>query len=101
MPGGKTIAHGFLTLSLLMPLQNTLYVVHNVRHGLNYGVNRLRFISPVPSGSRVRLIQTIKSAAPVDEGGIRVVTQSVFELEGSPRPALAAETIGLFYEDLV
>jgi acyl dehydratase len=98
MPGGTTIAHGFLTLSLLMPLQNTLYTVQNTRHGLNYGINKLRFVSPVPTGSRVRLSQTIKSAELVEGGGVRVVTESVFEVEGASKPALAAETIGLFFE---
>lgn len=96
MPGGKTIAHGYLTLSLLQSLQSTLYEVRNVRSALNYGANRLRFISPVSVESRVRLVQVIKSVEPV-EGGIRVIAESTFQIEGQTRPALVVETIGLYF----
>jgi acyl dehydratase len=98
MPGGKTIAHGYLTLALLAPLQSTLFEVDNVKHGLNYGADRLRFISPVPVDSRVRLTQTIKNAEQARDGGVRVFLECVFEVEGAERPALVADVIALYYE---
>ena len=98
-PGGTTIAHGFLTLSLLIPLQERLYRVENAGRILNYGADRLRFISPVPAGSRIRLIQTVKAAEPVAAGGLRVTAASVIEIEDAPRPALAVETVALFYSE--
>src|SRR6186997_2579459 len=54
MPGGKTIAHGFLTLSLIPMLSHQISHINNVRNGINYGCNKVRFTSPVPAGSRVR-----------------------------------------------
>src|SRR5213596_4267169 len=66
MPGGKTIAHGWLTLSLVPRLASTLYRVKNRSRGINYGANRVRFTGMVPAGSRIRLRLTIKSVEPVE-----------------------------------
>ena len=66
MPGGKTIAHGYLTLSLVPRLGQTLYRVKQRSRGLNYGSNRVRFTGQVPAGSRIRLRQKIKSVDPVE-----------------------------------
>src|SRR5207342_1785199 len=75
MPGGKTIAHGFLTLSLVPRLGQTLYRVKHRSRGLNYGSNRVRFTGQIPAGSRIRLRQKIKSVDPV-EGGVRITSES-------------------------
>ena len=96
MPGGKTIAHGYLTLSLLQVLQTGLYEVRHVSRALNYGANKLRFIAPVPVDSRVRLLQTMKAVEPI-EGGVRLIAEATFEIEGQTRPALVVETIGLYF----
>jgi acyl dehydratase len=98
MPGGKTIAHGYLTLSLVPRLAATIYRVKKRRHGLNYGSNRVRFTGQVPAGSRIRLRQKIKSVEPVDGGGVRVTSESTVEVEGSERPVLVAEIIGMQFE---
>ena len=74
LPGGKTIAHGYLTLSLVPRLGQTLYRVKNRSRGLNYGSNRVRFTGQVPAGSRIRLRQKIKSVEPVDGGGVRITS---------------------------
>src|ERR1700736_2330059 len=66
MPGGKTIAHGWLTLSLVPRLASTLYGVKHRSRGINYGANRVRFTGMVPAGSRIRLRLKIKSVEPVD-----------------------------------
>jgi acyl dehydratase len=97
MPGGKTIAHGWLTLSLVPRLAATIYRVKNRSRGINYGANRVRFTGPVPAGARVRLRLTIKNVEKV-EGGVRVTNESTMEIEGGSRPVLIAETIGMVYD---
>jgi acyl dehydratase len=97
MPGGKTIAHGWLTLSLVPRLAHTIYHVKRRSRGINYGANRVRFTGPVPAGSRIRLRQKIKSVEPV-EGGVRVTSESTVEIEGGPRPVLVAETISMTFD---
>jgi acyl dehydratase len=97
MPGGKTIAHGYLTLSLVPRLAATLLRVQKRRHGINYGSNKVRFISPVPAGSRVRLRQRLVNVEDVANSGIRVTSEMTVEVDGQERPALVAETIGVQY----
>jgi acyl dehydratase len=97
MPGGKTIAHGYLTLSLLPRLAPTLMTIAKRRRGLNYGSNKIRFISPVPAGGRIRLRQKLVKAEPVEDNGIRITSQMTIEVEGSARPAMVAETISVVY----
>ena len=97
MPGGKTIAHGYLTLSLVPRLAQTIYRVKNRSRGLNYGSNRIRFTGQVPAGSRIRLRQKIKAVDPV-EGGVRITSENTVEVEGAARPALVAETISMQFE---
>ena len=98
MPGGKTIAHGWLTLSLVPRLASTLYRVKQRSRGINYGANRVRFTGMVPAGSRIRLRLTVKAVEPVANNGTRITNESTMELEGSDRPVLVAETIGVTYD---
>ena len=98
MPGGKTIAHGWLTLSLVPRLASTLYRVKTRSRGLNYGANRVRFTGTVPAGSRIRLRLTIKSVEAMKDGGTRITNEGTMELEGRDRPVLVAETIGVSYD---
>jgi acyl dehydratase len=98
LPGGKTIAHGYLTLSLLPRLAPQLMKVQKRSRGLNYGSNKVRFITPVPAGSRVRLRQTIKSVEPVEGNGVRITSEMEIEVEGASRPAMVAETLSIAYE---
>jgi len=97
MPGGKTIAHGYLTLSLLPRLAPTLMSIEKRRRGLNYGSNRVRFTAPVPAGGRVRLRQKLVKVEPVEDNGFRVTSEMTMEVEGNPRPAMVAETLGIVY----
>jgi acyl dehydratase len=94
-PDGKTIAHGYLLLSLMGVLQPTIYKVHSART-VNYGIDKLRFLNAVPVGSRIRLNEMIKSVEEAS-GGLRVTTAIVIELEGAERPALAADLIFLYF----
>ena len=97
MPGGKTIAHGYLTLSLVPRLASTLVKVTQVSRGVNYGSNKVRFTSTVPAGSRIRLTQKIIKVEPVDNNGVRVTSEVKMEVEGQERPALVAEIMGIRY----
>jgi acyl dehydratase len=97
LPGGKTIAHGYLTLSLLPRLAPTLMSVAKRRRGVNYGSNKIRFITPVPAGSRIRLRQKLLKAEPAEDNGIRITSQMTMDVEGSERPAMVAETISVVY----
>jgi len=97
MPGGRTIAHGFLTLSLIAGLAHQTHEIRRRSRGINYGSNRVRFTAPVPVGSRVRLAQTLKNVEDI-EGGVRMTFESTMEIEGSTRPALVAETLSLAYD---
>jgi acyl dehydratase len=97
MPGGKTIAHGYLTLSLLPRLAPTLMNITHRRRGVNYGSNKIRFISPVPAGSRIRLRQRLVNAEQTKDGGVRITSEMTIEVEGGDRPAMVAETMGIVY----
>ncbi|WP_433622783.1 MaoC family dehydratase [Nocardia sp. CA-120079] len=91
-PYGTTIAHGYLTLSLLPPLMADLIAIKDASARLNYGLNKVRFPSPVPAGSRIRGRARIVS---VDEvaGGLQIVIQATIEREGGDKPACIAEYI--------
>jgi acyl dehydratase len=97
MPGGKTIAHGFLTLSLLPRLGALIYKIRKTSRGINYGSNKVRFTAPVPAGSRVRLHQVLKAVDDI-QGGVRLTLESTIELEGAEKPALVAETLALAFD---
>src|SRR5215831_20983853 len=97
LPGGKTIAHGYLTLSLLPRLAPTLMKISQRRRGVNYGSNKIRFISPVPAGSRIRLRQRLVNAAETKDGGVRITSEMTMEVEGGERPAMVAETMSVVY----
>ncbi len=97
MPGGKTIAHGYLTLSLIPRLGSQLLKVEKRSRGINYGSNKIRFTGMVPAGSRVRLRSRIKSVEDVKNNGVRIISELQMEREGEERPVMVAETIGLAY----
>jgi acyl dehydratase len=97
MPGGKTIAHGYLTLSLLPRLSAEVYRIRNTSRGINYGSNKVRFTAPVPAGSRVRLHQALKTLEPI-QGGVRLTFETTVELEGGDKPALVAEALVLAFD---
>jgi len=91
-PFGGPIAHGYLTLALAPALMAEVYEVKGIKMGVNYGCNKLRFITPVPVGGRVRLGAVLNA---VDEvaGGLQATIELTFEIEGTERPACVAEGI--------
>ncbi|GAB2654841.1 MaoC family dehydratase [Gordonia jinhuaensis] len=96
-PFGGPIAHGYLTLSLVPVLASQVYKIDGARLLVNYGSNKVRFVAPVPVGSRIRLSPKITVAEPVGENGFQVVVGQTVEIEGADKPALVAETITRVY----
>jgi acyl dehydratase len=94
-PFGKTIAHGYLTLSMLPVLTSEIYRIENLAMGINYGLDRLRFPSPVPVGSRIRAGAQLREIKDSARGKLAYSTVTV-ELDGHERPACVAETVTLF-----
>ena len=92
-PYRSTIAHGFLTLSLIPALRKANYRVENAKMGINYGLNRVRFLAPVPAGSRVRVRSEPVGAAKVDDNTVDLTVRHTVELDGSAKPAAVAELI--------
>ena len=95
-PFGTTIAHGFLTLSLLPRLAASALEIGDVRMGVNYGLNRVRFPAPVPSGSRIRAHLKLLSYEPLD-GGAQLVMEVTMERDGGDKPVCVAETVSRRY----
>ncbi|MFD4690418.1 MaoC family dehydratase [Streptomyces sp. NBC_00683] len=96
-PYGRTIAHGYMVLSWGIPMFGELLQVSGVGRALNYGVNRVRYPAPVPVGSRVRLHASVTEVKEVPRGGVQMTRAFTFELEGSQKPACAAESLTHFY----
>jgi acyl dehydratase len=92
-PYRSTIAHGFLTLSLIPGLSKANYRVDNTKMGINYGLNKVRFLAPVPAGSRVRVRSELIDAAKVDDTTVDLTVRHTVELDGSVKPAAVAELI--------
>jgi acyl dehydratase len=95
-PFGAPVAHGFLTLSLLPKLFASAFEVADVRMGVNYGLNKVRFPAPVPVNSRVRGHFVLQSFEPI-AGGAQLVVQATIEREGSDKPVCVAETVSRRY----
>ena len=96
-PFKETIAHGFLTLSLLSELGKRAMSVGGVRMGINYGLNRVRFVSPVPAGSRIRGRFTLGVVDDI-RGGVQATWNVTVEREGSEKPCCVAEWLVRYYE---
>ncbi|TAJ70606.1 MAG: MaoC family dehydratase [Gallionellaceae bacterium] len=92
-PFGGPIAHGFLTLSLLPRFSESALEVVESRMGVNYGLNRVRFMTPVPVGSRLRGRMKLLSCDPIENEGVQMVWETTIELEGAAKPACVAESV--------
>ena len=96
-PFGTTIAHGFLTLSLLPQLVASTFEVADTRMGVNYGLNKVRFPAPVPAGSRLRATVTLAGYEPLPDDGAQLTMQVVIEREGGDKPVCVAESVSRRY----
>jgi len=92
-PFGTTIAHGFLTLSLLPRLFESVFSIAGARMGVNYGLNRVRFTAPVPAGSRVRARLTLQAIEPAAPDGVQMTWLVTMEREGGDKPVCVAESL--------
>jgi acyl dehydratase len=97
MPGGKTIAHGLLSLALAPLFIRSVVGLKGLRNTLNYGADRIRYLAPVPAGSRLRGRVAIAEAEDVPPDGLRVNYHLTIEIEGGKKPACVAELIALHY----
>jgi acyl dehydratase len=97
MPGGKTIAHGLLSLSLTPMFIRSVMGLKGLKNTLNYGADRIRYLAPVPAGSKLRGRVSIAEAEEVPPNGLRVHYRVAIEIDGGKRPACVAEVIGLHY----
>lgn len=95
-PFGATIAHGFLTLSLLPPLLNSLYRVDDVAMAVNYGLDKVRFMAPVRVDSKIRATAKVLTVTPM-EGAVQAVFETTFEIEGSEKPAAVVQSIVRYF----
>jgi acyl dehydratase len=95
-PFGGPIGHGYLTLSLLIPMWSEVLVVTDATMAVNYGLNKVRFPAPVPVGSKLRLTATLKDVEEV-AGGLQITAAAVIEAEGGSKPVCIAEPVFRFY----
>jgi acyl dehydratase len=98
LPGGKTIAHGYLTLALIPALTGQFVRVENLGRALNFGCNKVRFYTMVPVGSRVRGRAIVKQARQ-RAGALHLLSEVRIEVEGERKPACVAETLGMYFFD--
>lgn len=95
-PFGGPIAHGFLTLSLFVPMWSQVLLVTDVGMAVNYGLNKVRFPAPVPVGSRIRLTATLSEFEEV-KGGVQITASGTIEREGSDKPVCVLESVTRLY----
>jgi acyl dehydratase len=96
MPDGRTIAHGYLTLSLIPALTGDFVKIENLARAINFGANKVRFYTPVPAGARVRARVTVLQARR-RAGALMVTSETRIEVEGERKPACVAETLGMYF----
>jgi acyl dehydratase len=96
-PFGGAIAHGYLTLALVIPLWSEVLRIEGIRMAVNYGLNRLRFPTPVPVGARIRLHARVESATEVAGSGVELVVAMSVECSGTDKPAVVAEAVYRYY----
>lgn len=96
LPNGKTIAHGYLTLSLIPALANEFVTFENLARAINFGCNKVRFYTMVPVGARVRARAVIKQAR-YRAGALHLLSEVRVEVEGERKPACVAETLGMYF----
>ncbi len=97
-PFGGTIAHGYLTLAMLAPLQSEIGVIPpDAKQAVNFGMDKLRFLAPVKVGSRIRMRATLLEVEDRGKGRLLLRTQNTFDIEGEDKPALSAESLALVW----
>ncbi len=93
-----TIAHGFMSVSMISKLLEDIFVIKSLKMGLNYGLNKVRFPNPVPVNSKLRMISKLKLVESLGENGIKATFSCTIEIKGQEKPACVAEFIAAFFE---
>jgi acyl dehydratase len=96
-PFGGTIAHGYLTLSLLIPMFGELLAMEGIGMAVNYGLNKVRFPSPVPVGGKIRLAARLGEVEDVSGGGVQLLADFTVEIDGRDKPACVAQAVYRYY----
>jgi acyl dehydratase len=96
-PFGGTIAHGYLTLSLLIPLWSEILIIEQLGMAVNYGLNKVRFPAPVPAGAKVRLLATLAEVTDIGNGGVQAEINATMECQGSDKPVCVAQMVHRYY----
>ena len=97
-PFKSTVAHGFMSVSMLSKLLEGVFTIKSIKMGLNYGLNKVRFPNPVPVNSELRLLSSVKDIENLSENGIKVIFSCIVEIKGQPKPACVAEFIAALFE---
>jgi acyl dehydratase len=97
-PFKSTIAHGFMSVSMISKLLEEVFTIKSLKMGLNYGLNKVRFPNPVPVKSQLRMRATVISIEPLANNGVKVTFSCIVEIKGQDKPACAAEFLAAFYE---
>ena len=96
-PFGGTIAHGYLTLSLFIPLWSEILVIEQLGMAVNYGLNKVRFPAPLPAGAKVRLQATVAEVTDIGNGSVQAGIDATMECEGSEKPVCIAQMVHRYY----
>ena len=97
-PFKSTIAHGFMSVSMISKLLEASFSIKSVKMGLNYGLNKVRFPNPVPVNSQLRIVSNVKEIDAISNNGIKVTFSCTLEIKGQEKPACVAEFIAAFFE---
>lgn len=97
-PFKMTIAHGFMSVAMISKMLENAFTIQSVTMGLNYGMNKVRFPSPVPVNSELRMRSMVKEIAPLGEKGIKVIFECIIDIKGQDKPACVAEFIAALFE---
>ncbi|QTE23373.1 MaoC family dehydratase [Polaribacter cellanae] len=97
-PFKSTIAHGFMSVAMISKLLEDLFLIKNIKMGLNYGLNKVRFPNPVPVNSQLRMLAEVKEIEDLENNGIKITFSCLIEIKGQEKPACVAEFLCVLYE---
>ena len=97
-PFKRTVAHGFMSVSMISKMLEDAFEVKSIKMGLNYGLNKVRFPNPVPVNSELRMLSAIKKVEPLGENGVKITFSCTIEIKGQKKPACVAEFLAAIFE---
>ncbi|WP_438976786.1 MaoC family dehydratase [Polaribacter sp.] len=97
-PFKSTVAHGFMSVAMISRMLEEMFIVKSVKMGLNYGLNKVRFPSPVPVNSELRMLADVKNIEEINNNGIKITFSCTIEIKGQEKPACVAEFLAALFE---